>query len=290
MLRLFYYICQAPTLTEAGKYLNLSQSNLSRYLANLEASLGYRLFSRSQRALVLTPEGQELLTLVTPIFHQLTQYQARFGQQNQAVQGTLKMLIAPHLPVSWLMRSTPQFLTTQPQLSFHLRQEANFLMYYTQYVDCAIQVFDAARQDDLIQRPLCRLSYGLYTCQEYLNTHDTFEHIDDLQHHPKLVVKIPGIKDPFGWPTSVPCDPQQACVHEFSSAQDMFEATRQGLGIAALPRRYVALCPDLVAVPFYMTDPVIDLYYAYPKYYQDLRRVTLYGDFLEQNFDHEKLE
>jgi DNA-binding transcriptional LysR family regulator len=286
LLRIFYFICHSSTLTEAAKHLQVTQSCLSRRLADLELNLGYRVFNRGRRGVTLLEEGKELLELVSPVFDKFTQYQASRTQQSQTTQGLLKVLIPPHLPVSWLTCHTTQFLEDHPQLSFSLSQQVAFSSRFTQYTDCAIQLFDPTRTDELIQRPLCAISYGLYTSQNYLDRNGSFKEIEDLQHHPKLVLKEPDSDRFLGWPESVACDPKTARIHEFSTAQDLLEATRQGLGIAALPRPQAASYPDLVALPFYMTDQVIKLYYAYPKYYQDLKRVTLYGDFLEQHLNN----
>ena len=282
LLRLFYCLYQSPSLSEAAKHLNLTQSSLSRHLAKLELSLGYRLFQRSRQGVSLLTEGQELLKLVTPVFHKFTQYQACQAQPNDTLQGTLKLLIAAHLPISWLMHDTANFLHNHPQLSLNLSQQMNITSRFTQQADCTIQLFDDRCDDDLIQQPLCTLLYDLYTSRDYLNQRGDFDQFTELQNHPKLIVKAFGSDYPFGWPENVSCDGQAAPVHIFSTAQDVLTAVRQGFGIAALPRQQAASYPDLVAVPFYLNNPIIKLCYVYPRYYQDLRRVTLYGDFLEQ--------
>ena len=285
LLRLFYFMCQSPSLTQAAIHLNTTQSSLSRRLADLEFRLGYRLFNRGVKGLTLREEGKELLEIVSQVFHKLMSYQTRQAQNNQTAQGVLRVLIAPHLPVSWLMQQTSQFLEAYPELNFSLIQHPSPQGQGSQPADCAIQLFDPTRTDEWIQRPLCRLSYGLYISQHYQDQKGPFEKIGHLNPHPKLLLKTPGSDKPFGWPDALGHDPKAARIHEFSTAQDLLEATRQGLGVAALPRQQGTEYSDLVALPFYIKDPVIDLYYAYPRYYQELKRVTLYGDFLEQHLD-----
>ena len=287
LLRLFYCLCQSPSLSEAAKHLNLTQSSLSRHLAKLESSLGYRLFQRSRQGMSLLTEGRELLKLVTPVFHKFTHYRACQAQPNDIIQGTLKLLIAPHLPISWLMYNTASFLQDHPHLSLSFSQQMHFTSRFTQQADCTIQLFDDKCDNDLIQQPLCTLMYDLYTSRDYLDQKGDFDQFVDLKHHPKLIVKAFGSDHPFGWPEDISCDVQTAPVHAFATAQDVLTAARQGFGIAALPRRQAAFYPDLVAVPLYINNPIIRLCYVYPKYYQDLGRVTLYGDFLEQTLINE---
>ena len=287
LLRLFYYMCQSPSLCEAARHLNLTQSALSRCLSRLESSLGYRLFQRSSKGVRLLTEGHELLKLVAPVVQKFTHYQASQTQKDDVLQGTLNILIPPHLPISWLMHTTSAFLQDHPHLSLNLSQQINFTSRFTQQADCTIQPFDDKCDDDLIQQPLCTLSYGLYTSRNYLNKKGEFDQFAELQYHPKLIIKAFGLDHPFGWPENVSCDVQAAPVHVFSTAHDVLIATRQGLGVAALPRRQAAFYPDLVAVPFYMADPLTTLCYVYPQYYQDFKRVTLYGDFLEQTLKND---
>jgi len=60
-LRLLSAIAEQGTITRAGNVLFLTQSALSRQLADLEKRLGVTLFQRHGRRMVLTPAGERLL-------------------------------------------------------------------------------------------------------------------------------------------------------------------------------------------------------------------------------------
>jgi LysR family transcriptional regulator for metE and metH len=60
-LRLLSAIAEQGTLTRAGNVLFLTQSALSRQLADLEKRLGVALFQRNGRRMVATPAGERLL-------------------------------------------------------------------------------------------------------------------------------------------------------------------------------------------------------------------------------------
>ena len=61
-LRAFVAVVDAGGVTRAAGLLNLTQSAVSMQLKRLEESLGLALFLRSARKLMLTPEGDQLLT------------------------------------------------------------------------------------------------------------------------------------------------------------------------------------------------------------------------------------
>ena len=58
--RIFYHVARCGNLTKAAEALQNSQPNLTRAIRNLEAEIGCPLFSRTNRGMILTPEGEEL--------------------------------------------------------------------------------------------------------------------------------------------------------------------------------------------------------------------------------------
>ena len=58
--RIFYHVAKCGNLTKAAEALQNSQPNLTRAIRNLESEIGCPLFSRTNRGMILTPEGEEL--------------------------------------------------------------------------------------------------------------------------------------------------------------------------------------------------------------------------------------
>jgi DNA-binding transcriptional LysR family regulator len=61
-LRYFAAVADAGGVSRAGTRLNISQPALSRQVRDLETELGVSLFDRRGGRLVLTGEGEDLLT------------------------------------------------------------------------------------------------------------------------------------------------------------------------------------------------------------------------------------
>lgn len=281
-LRSFYLMAQHRSLSEAALHINITQSALSRSLAELERIVGTKLIERRARGIVLLREGQDLLNVISPFFQDLRCYEEDRRSQYSTVQGQLRLSISPHLPVSCLIQPTPHFLDQYPDLQFSLVQSQGFQESFVQHADCSIREYDDTQKDEMIQQPLVTLSYGLYVTQRYLDQHGPIETIEEIKGYPKILLKTASTPA-WGWPKAVSYESEISKIHTFSTAQDVLWATQQGLGIAALPRRQAAQHRDLVALPFYITDEKVKLYYSYPTYYQNFKRVTLYGDFLQQH-------
>src|SRR5436853_7910411 len=60
-LSVFRTVAQQLSYTRAAEILYLSQPAVAQQVKTLEQMLGLRLFARSGRGIVLTPEGQEFL-------------------------------------------------------------------------------------------------------------------------------------------------------------------------------------------------------------------------------------
>lgn len=82
-LRYFYEIAKTQNLTHASKLLFVSQSSLSKAIADLEKDFGTELFVRTNKNLVLTDAGRELQRQVEQMF-------ANEGEIYRAVQNASK--------------------------------------------------------------------------------------------------------------------------------------------------------------------------------------------------------
>jgi len=60
-LRTFVSVAEQGTVSKAALTLRVAQPALSRQIADLEVELGFKLFDRIRRRLVLTGEGERLL-------------------------------------------------------------------------------------------------------------------------------------------------------------------------------------------------------------------------------------
>lgn len=67
-LKYFYEIAKAKNISHAADRLYISQSSLSKSISDLEAYFDTKLFIRTNRNLVLTDAGQELLRRVEPFY------------------------------------------------------------------------------------------------------------------------------------------------------------------------------------------------------------------------------
>ncbi|WP_455617449.1 LysR family transcriptional regulator [Eisenbergiella sp.] len=89
VLRYFLTVAQEENITKAAELLHTSQSNLSRQLADLEDSLGKKLFERGSRKITLTEEGMFLRKRAQEIIELTDRTENDMKSFNQSISGTV---------------------------------------------------------------------------------------------------------------------------------------------------------------------------------------------------------
>ncbi|BCK85678.1 LysR family transcriptional regulator [Dysosmobacter sp. NSJ-60] len=69
--RIFYYVAKYKSFSKAANVLGSNQPNITKFMNNLESQLRCKLFVRSNRGTVLTPEGEKLYTHVAVAYEHL---------------------------------------------------------------------------------------------------------------------------------------------------------------------------------------------------------------------------
>ena len=90
-LRVFQAAAEAGSFTHAGERLHLSQSAVSRLICSLEESLNVALFHRHARGLILTEQGEVLLSTTKDVFTKLSATEALLSEGRERPTGNLRV-------------------------------------------------------------------------------------------------------------------------------------------------------------------------------------------------------
>ncbi|WP_371155515.1 LysR substrate-binding domain-containing protein [Jannaschia sp. 2305UL9-9] len=118
-LRTFLWVARLGGVRRAAGRLNLSQPAVSSRIANLEAELRRQLFDRQPGGLILTREGQSLLTYAEQMLFVEEEIRKRVADPEEAT-GLFRIGAAETIAQSWLPAFIKAFSTTFPRVTLDL--------------------------------------------------------------------------------------------------------------------------------------------------------------------------
>src|ERR1051326_1791393 len=119
-LRTFVTVADLGTVSKAALRLRISQSALSRQIADLESECGFRLFDRIGRRLFLTTRGEQLLGDCRGVLGQMGSLGERIELLKRGESGVVKVAAPPQTIESVLSKFLPRYAERFPNVSVEL--------------------------------------------------------------------------------------------------------------------------------------------------------------------------
>ncbi|SFU26858.1 LysR family transcriptional regulator [Paraburkholderia aspalathi] len=117
-LKLYTRVARLGSFSAAARECGLSQSQVSRIIADLEGDLGARLLSRTTRAVVLTDAGAEFLSRIDPILVALDEAEQSV-REGGIFRGVLRMSMPGSVAIREVIPRLATFAARHPEL--HIR-------------------------------------------------------------------------------------------------------------------------------------------------------------------------
>jgi DNA-binding transcriptional LysR family regulator len=283
-LRIFQAAAEAGSFTHAGETLGLSQSAISRQVSALEQDLGAPLFHRHARGLILTEQGETLLSAVHDVSLKLDAVRSRLIDSREKPHGELRVTTTLALGANWLAPRLGEFAELFPEIKLQLLLADSELDLGMREADIALRLREPM-QPDLIRRRLFTVHFHAYASADYLKKYGQPRTIDDLDNH-RLVA--------FGAPTAthflyelnsllmVGRDSKSARAAHVSinNLGAIIWAFEHGVGIAVLPDYCVPPSSGLVRLLPQADMPEMDCFLVYAEEMKNVARVQAFRDFL----------
>ncbi len=138
-LKVFTRVARLGSFSAAASECNLSQSQVSRIISDLEADLGARLLSRTTRAVNVTDAGAEFLLRIEAVLAALDE--AEHGVRGgDSLRGVLRMSAPSSIAVRELIPRLAPFAAMHPDLQIDVRMGDRPQDLVRDAVDVAIRV------------------------------------------------------------------------------------------------------------------------------------------------------
>ncbi len=171
----------------AARQIGVTPAAVAKQVAQLEASLGLRLFDRNTHHLAVTEEGQALLERVSgPI--QEVQDALATGRAARVARGVVKVSVPATFARMAIIPTLADLQARFPEVQVDLRLENRRVDLVAEGYDCAI---GAALQQDssLVARPLATLRPVLCASPAYVAAHGEPRTVAELASHRCIVMR-----------------------------------------------------------------------------------------------------
>ncbi|MGC4064618.1 MAG: LysR substrate-binding domain-containing protein [Polyangiaceae bacterium] len=282
LLDAFLAVVQSQSYSQAARQLGLPKSTVSRYVTELERSLGVRLLHRTTRKLNLTSSGQVFYERVEPLMRELRLALTETPERDGAASGTLRVTTSVDFGISVLAPLVTEFLRAYPQVSVDLRLTNEYVDLVKDGLDLAIRMASRRLSDSTLQaRKIGHLNLVLVASRRYLEEAGTPRSPKDLEAHQWVRFRGMDTLRLTGPSGSVKLMPQgRVTVDDMIAAR---EAVRSGAGLALLPMITLHGQLDdgeLVRILPKWQVPSTDVWFIWPTASYVPRKVTVFTEFL----------
>ena len=286
-LRAFVKVVESGSFAAAGRQLRLSRSAISKYIADLEQSLGVQLLNRTTRQASHTESGQQYFERAVVILSEIEAADQAVTQAQSAPRGLLRV----NAPMSFgTMRLGPvlaEFMEKYPELQLQLVLSDDLLDPVQDGFDVTLRIAEL-ESSSLIARKIVAVARMICASPDYLARHGTPKHPQDLREHASLTYgflltgnqwKLTGA-DGDHWIQPA----WSLCVN---NAEVLRDVAIKGKGVAMIPRFIAEQALDTGALRPILTGytaPSLALYAIYPPTRHLSVKVRFFIDFLVERF------
>lgn len=136
LMPVFVSAAKHQSFSKAAEELCLTQGAISQNIRKLEDLLGFSLFHRLTRHIILTDQGERLLVTVQGSLGEITNEVESI--KSKELNGNLNVSCAPTLASKWLSPRLKSFTDKNPGITIHFRCRNDLVDFESEHVDVAI--------------------------------------------------------------------------------------------------------------------------------------------------------
>lgn len=114
-------VSKAKSFSKAAEDLRVTQSAISQSIKNLEKKLDVKIFRRSGKRVILTPEGEKLYSLANDFLSQIEDTLEEIKHDKESMSGKVRIGTLTGIGKSWLAPELLDFSDVHPELTVSLQ-------------------------------------------------------------------------------------------------------------------------------------------------------------------------
>jgi DNA-binding transcriptional LysR family regulator len=275
----FVAVAELQSFTKAAKQLGISVAQVSRNIAELEATLAIKLLYRSTRSVSLTEEGLLYLQHCRHLVASLEEANRTLANLKATPRGQIKLTAPVFYGETRIAPLLHDFMQQYPDTDLDLQLTNNKLDLVQGGFDLAIRL-GTLESSSLIARKLASRTQYVVASPAYLAKHGTPQNLTDLTQHQCLTGTVAQWRF-MQQGKLVQFKPQGRIV--CNSGVALMDAALKGLGLVQLPDYYVGSklqSGELVAVLNQLRQPDDGIWAIYPQNRHLSAKVRVLVDYL----------
>lgn len=169
-LRVLLAVARAGTMSAAARSLRVAQPTVGRRIAAFERRLGARLVARSPAGWALSPTGRNLVVHAERMEREALAAATLATGRDEGLTGKVRITASEWLVRSVLGPAVAPFAAQHAGLTLELVADARPLNLARREADIALRPA-RFRQQDVFQREIAVVEFGLYAAEAYLARH-----------------------------------------------------------------------------------------------------------------------
>jgi DNA-binding transcriptional LysR family regulator len=233
-LKIALAVARHGSLNAAAKALGTTQPTVGRRLDGLERRIGVRLFERAAGGLTLTALGSALVESLNQMEAAVQTVERRIAARDTGLQGPITVTSLGWFGDDLLAPLLARFSAQHTLVTINLINDPRRFNLARREADIALRI-GSFEQEDLVERKVADVSYGLYASVGYLSRHGrpnfskgcTGHVVTSLVDSPAKVVHIEWLKA---------IAPRAHVVLRTNGIQSHIATAEAGEAMAVLPR------------------------------------------------------
>ncbi|MGD8173865.1 LysR family transcriptional regulator [Vibrio sp. TRT 21S02] len=184
----FTTLVKHQSFTSTAKSLGVSVSHVSKQLALLEASLGIKLVQRTTRTFTLTEAGERFNRHCEEVVQIVSNAQYEMENQRDEISGLVKIGLSQSFGTLHIIPAINELRQQYPQLQVEVHLFDYKVDMLLEGLDVWITNNEQLPEGYIAQR-LADCQFVVVASPDYLLSHDTPRHPDDLKQHNCLIYR-----------------------------------------------------------------------------------------------------
>ena len=283
-LRCFEASARFLSFTKASQVLHMTQSAVSKQVAQLESSLNTTLFERTLKGLSLTPSGQVFLVETQTILNQI-EVSVLNMLSHGAETETVNISVHPTLCARWLVQALKGFGKTHPKIHLDIQEQINSAEIDIKTTEIAFLYGDGVWRD-MTSIKLFDEECIAVASPEFIE--QPFKNLEDFHGH----VLIQSRSRPRAWEQYFQA---QNFINEYPFIGPKFDtfyshinAAMTGCGIALVPKFLVQKelqTKELIQVWDYDVNCSKGYYMTYPTSMANVSKISTVVDWISSKIE-----